>query len=45
MHSGMRAKIEEEIKVSMGENLRKQAEGIELIAVLMKSIQLPVGFS
>ena len=45
MHSGMRAKIEEEIKVKMNENLRKQADGIELIAVLMKSIQLPDGLA
>ena len=45
MHSGMRAKIEEEIKVKMEENLTKQAYGIELIAVLMKSIQLPNGLA
>lgn len=45
MHSGMRAKIEEEIKVKMEENLSKQADGIELIAVLMKSIQLPNGLA
>ncbi|MGB5820357.1 MAG: prohibitin family protein [Saonia sp.] len=45
MHSGMRAKIEEEIKVKMEENLTKQADGIELIAVLMKSIQLPSGLA
>ena len=45
MHSGMRAKIEEEIKVKMEENLMKQADGIELIAVLMKSIQLPNGLA
>lgn len=45
MHSGMRAKIEEEIKVKMEENLIKQADGIELIAVLMKSIQLPNGLA
>jgi regulator of protease activity HflC (stomatin/prohibitin superfamily) len=45
MHSGMRAKIEEEIKVKMEENLKKQADGIELIAVLMKSIQLPNGLA
>ena len=45
MHSGMRAKIEEEIKVKMEENLLKQADGIELIAVLMKSIQLPNGLA
>ncbi|MBP2834014.1 prohibitin family protein [Aquimarina sp. U1-2] len=45
MHSGMRAKIEEEIKMKMEENLKKQADGIELIAVLMKSIQLPRGLA
>jgi len=45
MHSGMRAKIEEEIKAKMLVNLEKQADGIELIAVLMKSIQLPVGLA
>ena len=37
MHSGMRAKIEEEIKVKMEENLTGQADGIELIAVSMKN--------
>jgi regulator of protease activity HflC (stomatin/prohibitin superfamily) len=45
MHSGMRAKIEEEIKSKMMVNLEKQADGIELIAVLMKSIQLPAGLA
>ncbi|GAA3521852.1 prohibitin family protein [Aquimarina addita] len=45
MHSGMRAKIEEEIKTKMEVNLEKQADGIELIAVLMKSIQLPRGLA
>lgn len=45
MHSGMRAKIEEEIKLKMLVNLEKQADGIELIAVLMKSIQLPIGLA
>ncbi|MDC6387908.1 prohibitin family protein [Maribacter sp. PR1] len=45
MHSGMRATIEEEIKVKMEDNLSKQADGIELIAVLMKSIQLPMGLA
>lgn len=45
MHSGMRAKIEEEIKIKMEENLSKQADGIQLIAVLMKSIQLPNGLA
>ena len=45
MHSGMRANIENEIKIKMNENLKKQADGIELIAVLMKSIQLPPGLA
>lgn len=45
MHSGMRANIEEEIKTKMLINLEKQADGIELIAVLMKSIQLPRGLA
>jgi len=45
MHSGMRANIEEEIKAKMLINLKKQADGIELIAVLMKSIQLPRGLA
>ncbi len=45
MHSGMRADIEEEIKAKMEQNLLKQAEGIELIAVLMKSIRLPRGLA
>ena len=45
MHSGMRAQIEKEIKASMEENITKQADGIELIAVLMKSIQLPQGLA
>ncbi|MDG1730084.1 MAG: prohibitin family protein [Algibacter sp.] len=45
MHSGMRAKIEEKIKEKMLINLEKQADGIELIAVLMKSIQLPTGLA
>lgn len=45
MHSGMRAKIESEIKDKMLINLEKQAEGIELIAVLMKRIQLPRGLA
>ncbi|MEW7290684.1 prohibitin family protein [Aquimarina sp. 2304DJ70-9] len=45
MHSGMRAKIEAEIKAKMTENLVKQGDGIELIAVLMKSIQLPRGLA
>lgn len=45
MHSGMRAKIEEQIKSKMMINLEKQADGIDLIAVLMKSIQLPSGLA
>jgi len=45
MHSGMRANIEEEIKIKMKENLVIQADGIELIAVLMKSIRLPNGLA
>lgn len=45
MHSGMRANIEEEIKAKMLVNLQKQADGIELIAVLMKRIQLPNGLA
>lgn len=45
MHSGMRANIEEEIKIKMEENLKKQADGIELIAVLMKRIRLPSGLA
>lgn len=45
MHSGMRATIEEEIKSKMLVNIQKQADGIELIAVLMKSIQLPRGLA
>lgn len=45
MHSGMRATIEAEILKKMKGNLEKQADGIELIAVLMKSIQLPRGLA
>ncbi len=45
MHSGLRAKIEQEILEKMKLNLEKQADGIELIAVLMKRIQLPVGLA
>lgn len=45
MHSGMRAQIESEILKKMKINLEKQADGIELIAVLMKSIQLPRGLA
>lgn len=45
MHSGMRANIESEILKKMKVNLEKQADGIQLIAVLMKSIQLPSGLA
>lgn len=45
MHSGMRANIEAEILKKMKVNLEKQADGIELIAVLMKRIQLPNGLA
>ena len=45
MHSGMRSKIENEILDKMKTNLEKQAGGIKLIAVLMKSIQLPRGLA
>lgn len=45
MHSGMRANIEKEILDKMKINLEKQADGIELIAVLMKQIQLPKGLA
>lgn len=43
MHSGMRAKIEEAIRGKMEENLLHQ--GINIEAVLMKSIQLPAGLA
>jgi regulator of protease activity HflC (stomatin/prohibitin superfamily) len=43
MHSGMRAEIEEAIKIKMGENLTDK--GILVEAVLMKSIQLPAGLA
>lgn len=45
MHSGMRADIENEIKTKMKTILETQADGVELIAVLMKSIQLPRGLA
>lgn len=45
MHSGMRASIESEILEKMKINLELQADGIELIAVLMKQIQLPSGLA
>ena len=43
LHSGMRAEIEKAIKDKMMETLNKQ--GIQIDAVLMKSIQLPPGLS
>lgn len=43
MHSGMRATIEEEIRLKMESILSKQ--GIIIEAVLMKSIQLPPGLT
>lgn len=43
MHSGMRAEIENAIKIKMGETLLEQ--GIMVSAVLMKSIQLPAGLA
>lgn len=43
LHSGLRSEIEKEIKVKMMETLNLQ--GIQIDAVLMKSIQLPPGLS
>ncbi len=43
MHSGMRANIEEAIRIKMDEILGKQ--GIIIESVLMKSIQLPPGLA
>jgi prohibitin 1 len=43
MHSGMRAEIENAIKIKMSETLEEQ--GILVNAVLMKSIQLPAGLA
>ena len=43
LHSGMRAEIENSIKERMSETLNK--EGIEIEAVLLKSIQLPPGLA
>ncbi|MFN5183070.1 MAG: prohibitin family protein [Bacteroidota bacterium] len=43
LHSGMRAEIEKSIKDRMAETLGK--EGIEIEAVLLKSIQLPPGLA
>ncbi len=45
MHSGNRAQIEQDILLKMKENLEKQVDGIDLIAVLMKRIQLPAGLA
>ncbi|WP_299062438.1 prohibitin family protein [uncultured Polaribacter sp.] len=45
MHSGKRSNIESEVLKKMKINLEKQADGIELIAVLMKQIQLPAGLA
>ena len=45
MHSGMRSKIESEILENMKIILKKQADGIDLISVLMKSIRLPEGLA
>ncbi|MFK8058954.1 MAG: prohibitin family protein [Polaribacter sp.] len=45
MHSGMRAEIEMEVLKKMKVNLEKQADGIDLIAVLMKRVQLPRGLA
>ncbi|MFM7910839.1 MAG: SPFH domain-containing protein, partial [Bacteroidota bacterium] len=43
MHSGMRSEIEKAIQVKMNEVLAQQ--GIDVTAVLMKSIQLPLGLA
>lgn len=43
LHSGLRSEIEKAIKVKMMETL--SAQGIQIDAVLMKSIQLPPGLS
>lgn len=43
MHSGMRAEIEGAIKAKMSETLKEK--GIDVNAVLMKSIQLPEGLA
>jgi len=43
LHSGLRSEIEKAIKVKMTETLYSQ--GIQIDAVLMKSIQLPPGLS
>jgi prohibitin 1 len=43
LHSGLRSEIEKAIKVKMMETLNPQ--GIQIDAVLMKSIQLPPGLS
>jgi regulator of protease activity HflC (stomatin/prohibitin superfamily) len=43
MHSGMRAEIEDEIRLKMADNLLDK--GIIIESVLMKSIQLPAGLA
>ena len=43
LHSGLRSEIEKAIKIKMMETLNSQ--GIEIDAVLMKSIQLPQGLA
>ena len=45
IHSGVRSKIEGEILSKMKINLEKQANGVDLIAVLMKQIRLPRGLA
>lgn len=45
MHSGMRSDIEQAIQNKMEALLTKQADGINIIAVLMKSIKLPDGLA
>jgi regulator of protease activity HflC (stomatin/prohibitin superfamily) len=45
MHSGMRAEIELEVLKKMQVNLENQADGIQLIGVLMKRVQLPRGLA
>jgi regulator of protease activity HflC (stomatin/prohibitin superfamily) len=45
MHSGMRANIEIEILKKMKVNIEKQVDGIDLIGVLLKRIQLPSGLA
>ena len=45
MHSGMRAEIENEVLKKMKVNLEKQVNGISLIGVLLKRVQLPRGLA